>query len=109
MEHVELLVLLVSLEAEAVTAIDAARRLQVDAEPTAKRLVDLADSGLVTRDGPPGNERFRYQPKDLSLKQATEQLMESYRTRPVSLIRVVYERPPEAAQRFADAFRLRKE
>jgi hypothetical protein len=88
---------------------DAAKQLGVDSELTARRLADLVNSALAVKEGPPGLERYRYQPSGLPLRQAVEQLVEAYRTRPVSLIRVVYERPPESAQRFADAFRLRKE
>ena len=109
MEHVELLLLLVNSEKEGFLPSDAAKQLSVDSELTVRRLGDLANAGLAVKEGPPGLERYRYQPSDLDLRQAVEQLVEAYRTRPVSLIRVVYERPPESAQRFADAFRLRKE
>ena len=109
MEHVELLLLLVNSEKEGFLPSDAAKQLGVDSELTARRLADLVNSGLAVKEGPPGLERYRYHPSDLDLRQAVEQLVDAYRTRPVSLIRVVYERPPESAQRFADAFRLRKE
>lgn len=109
MEHVELLLLLVNSTDQSFLPSDAARELQVEPEATSRRLADLADSRLVAREGPAGMERYRYAPADLDLRNAVEQLADAYRTRPVSLIRVVYERPPESAQRFADAFRLRKE
>jgi len=109
MEHVELLLLLVNSEKEGFLPSDAAKQLGVDSELTTRRLADLVNSGLAVKEGPPGLERYRYHPSDLDLRQAVEQLVDAYRTRPVSLIRVVYERPPESAQRFADAFRLRKE
>lgn len=109
MEHVELLLLLVNTEKEGFLPSDAAKQLGVDSQLTVRRLGDLANSGLAIKEGPPGLERYRYQPRDLDLRHAVEQLVEAYRTRPVSLIRVVYERPPESAQRFADSFRLRKE
>jgi hypothetical protein len=109
MEHVELLLLLVNASDQSFLPSDAARELQVESDVTARRLADLAGARLAAREGPAGMERFRYAPGDLDVRQAVEQLVEAYRTRPVSLIRVVYERPPESAQHFADAFRLRKE
>lgn len=109
MEHVELLLLLVNSPDQNFLPSDAARELQVDPEATSRRLADLADARLAAKEGAPGMERYRYSPADLDLRNAVERLAEAYRTRPVSLIRIVYERPPESAQRFADAFRLRKE
>lgn len=110
MEHVELLLHFVGIAPDPKSATEAARDLQVDVAATDRRLKDLVASGLITSESQSaGYERFRYQPSGLALRQAVEQLVEAYRSRPVSLIRVVYERPPESAQRFADAFRLRKD
>ena len=38
-----------------------------------------------------------------------EQLMKTYRERPVSLIRLVYDRPKEQRRSLSDAFRLKKD
>ncbi len=110
MEHVELLLLFVNADPEPRSATEAARQLQVEVDVTEKRIANLVTSGLIVSEMvSPGYERFRFQPSGLALRQSVEDLVEAYRSRPVSLIRVVYERPPESAQRFADAFRLRKD
>lgn len=109
MEHVELLLFLSNAPDAAFTSAELASRMQVDGSATAARLADLEKSALVARQGTGDDSSYRFAPDGLALRQAVEQLREAYKTRPVSLIRMVYERPPESARRFADAFRLRKE
>lgn len=56
------------------------------------------------------NPTFRYHPRAAEFDQMIQELIELDNHMPVTLIRMVYSRPPStsAAQAFADAFRLRK-
>lgn len=46
---------------------------------------------------------------DDALEDAVGQLAEMYNSRPVTLVRAIYDRPAKVLQQFSDAFRLRRE
>ena len=94
--------------ARAWTAAAVAAEVRGNAASVAGRLEDLVASGLVAREGDAGDGRYRYAPKNATLRAATTGLAEMYRTKPVSLVKAIYARPPAAVQSFADAFRVRK-
>ncbi|NUO63490.1 MAG: MarR family transcriptional regulator [Gemmatimonadaceae bacterium] len=108
MEHVEVLLALAAAGAKTRTAGDIATELRGNAASVATRLEDLVASGLVAREGPESDGAFRYAPNSVTLRTATTGLAEMYRTKPVSLVKAIYARPPAAVQSFADAFRVRK-
>jgi len=83
---------------------DVARETRLDRGVVEQVLVELARSGLLDRDG----DRFRYAPTP-AMAGAVDELADMYHTRPVTLVRAIYDRPTRAVQSFADAFRLRKE
>ena len=64
---------------------------------------DLLSSQLVQRAG----DACRYAPAS-DMIPTIDELAEMYRTKPVTLVRALYDRPARAVQSFADAFRLRK-
>ena len=66
-------------------------------------LRDLISSGLIRQEG----DTYRYAPPE-ELKDALDELADMYRTRPVTLVRALYDRPARAVTSFADAFRVRK-
>jgi len=66
-------------------------------------LEDLVTRGLVVREG----AEFRLA-TDAALADSVAQLDEMYNTRPVTLVRAIYDRPAHILQQFADAFRLRR-
>jgi hypothetical protein len=108
MEHVEALLTLAAEGAPARTAPDVAAELRGNPASVAGKLEDLVASGLVARDGDAGEGTYRYAPNSATLRAATTGLAEMYRTKPVSLVKAIYARPPAAVQSFADAFRVRK-
>lgn len=108
MEHVEVLLALAAEGKPARTAEDIAGELRGNPASVAGKLEDLVASGLVARDGDPGDGKYRYAPNSATLRAATTGLAEMYRTKPVSLVKAIYARPPAAVQSFADAFRVRK-
>lgn len=66
----------------------------------------LVAAGLAAR---LSNGEYRYAPHDPALDGTAEDVVRLYNERPVTLVRLLYERPPTAVNTFADAFRLRKE
>lgn len=108
MEQVEVLLLLVrsSGRSLSVDEIRAELRLQ-PAAPAPATLQNLQDGGLVEREAA-HPARYRYAPANDALRRAVELLAVAYNERPVTLIRLIYERP-NPVQSFADAFRLRRD
>jgi hypothetical protein len=47
--------------------------------------------------------------KPFGLQELVDRLLQLYRERPVTMIKMVYERAKDPLRKFADAFRLRKE
>jgi hypothetical protein len=110
MDHVEVLLLLHRSAPAAVTQVDAARETRRPVELLTTVMTDLVNGGLASRaPGPGGDDTFAYAPQSESLRRDVEQLVAVYNERPVTLIRAVYDRPPEPVKSFADAFRLRKD
>ena len=108
MEHVEVLLALAADGTRGWTAAEVAAAVRGNPASVAGRLEDLVASGLATREGDAGDGVYRYAPKSAALRAATIGLAEMYRTKPVSLVKAIYARPPAAVQYFADAFRVRK-
>jgi hypothetical protein len=108
MEHVEVLLLLARSPDRALGVDEIRTELRLPATALAPRtFAGLEDGRLIVADaGSPA--RYRYAPGTAELRHAVELLADAYNTRPVTLVRMIYERP-NAAQVFADAFRLRKE
>jgi DNA-binding IclR family transcriptional regulator len=104
MDHVALLLALRDVPASAHSVEELAQRTRMDAGVVRRVLVELISARLVGG----AADAFRYDPAR-DVEPAIEELAELYRTRPVSLVRAIYERPSRAVQSFADAFRLRKE
>ena len=103
MDHVALLLALRE-EPEAAHAPDAlAARVRLDREVTERVLREL-EAGQLARSE---NGAFAYAVTGVS-RSTVDELAEMNRTRPVTLVRAIYDRPSRAAQSFADAFRLRK-
>jgi hypothetical protein len=103
MDHVAILLDLRNVPGEAHAVPDIAARTRVDPAVAERVLRDLTTSQIVSREG----DTYRYAPA-AGLRDTVEYLAEMYRTRPVTLVRAIYDRPTRAAQSFADAFRLRK-
>ncbi len=66
-------------------------------------LADLTASHFLQRSG----TDYVYSP-DAGTRALIDQLAELYNSRPVTLVRAIYDRPASPARSFADAFRIRK-
>lgn len=77
-------------------------------EECAAQLAELTRRGILEA-VPPSNDQYRYRPADAALDALIGKLAEIYRERRVSVITLIYSKPSNKVQTFADAFRLRKE
>ena len=108
MAHVEALLLLHRTPERAWRVDEAAHTLHVDETATARHLAALIEGRLLRAEVDAGAPAYRYGPASPALHAAVDQLRVLYDTRPVSLVRALYERPPQAVRSFADAFRVRR-
>ena len=103
MDHIAVLLAMRADPALPHTPADVARHTRLERDVVERALRDLATSQLVQRTG----DTFRYAPANEMLP-TIDELAVMYRTKPVTLVRALYDRPARAVQSFADAFRLRK-
>jgi len=68
-------------------------------------MADLADAGLVVA----GDDGFRYAPADADVAATVDALAALYARQTVTVAELIHSSSDRKAQRFADAFRLRKE
>lgn len=87
-----------------VPALDHA--LRSNEQSIVKRLTEFCRSGLVEK-VEHSAEGYRYRPQDQALEAAVAETVREYRTRPVLVIETIFQPDRDAAQSFADAFRLR--
>jgi hypothetical protein len=109
MEDVDALIALARVAPEPCSAADVSAGSQIALPVALRALNRLVDEGLATRSvAPDGGPRFTLRLDSPAEMATVRGLVELYTSKPVSLIRFVYERPNDPAQLFADAFRLRK-
>lgn len=104
--HLEALLLLRAEPAGAWNAALLARRLYVDERSAAQLLVDLAQGGLVRRDGA---GRHAFAAPDPALAALVAELDGIYARHVVEVAELIHSSHDRKAHRFADAFRWRKE
>jgi hypothetical protein len=88
---------------------DLSKVVQSTADQLAADVVVLQSRGLLNLQLVEGRKSVRNGPRSAELEEQTQRLMEAYRQRPVTMIRLVYARATAQLQAFADAFKLRKE
>ena len=103
MDHVALLLALRDQPETAHTPAVLAQRVRLDSAVASRVLHDLVAAHLARAQG----DGFISAPA-AHVSAQVDELDEMNRTRPVTLVRAIYDRPSRAAQSFADAFRLRK-
>lgn len=104
--HLEALLL---LRADPRTPWDAhslALRLYVDDATASRLLADLGTRQLAQQEG---NGTWRYDPRDEALARIVDRLAEIYSRHVVEVAELIHSTSDRKAQRFADAFRWRKE
>ena len=103
MDHVAVLVALRASPEFAAPAERLVSQTRLDATVVATVLRDLITSRLIRQEG----ATYRHGPPP-ELHDAVDDLAEMYRTKPVTLVRALSDRPARAVTSFADAFRVRK-
>ena len=105
-EQLEILLLLHRDPSREWTALDVSQAIYTVPASATLRLEALAASGFVASTGG-GDPRYRYAPGSEGLGRQVDVLAEAYRADRVSVIKLIFSRPPSPVQSFADAFRLR--
>jgi hypothetical protein len=108
MEEIDVLLLLAA-EPGGLTVNEIRDRLRLPASdiPVAS-IARLIGHRLIECEEKEGESRYSYAAVDAKVRRAVELLRVAYNERPVTLVRLVYNRP-SAAQSFADAFRITKD
>lgn len=113
-EHIESVVqaevlLLLHAQAPAPASADfVATQLRVDHAWAQAQLDNLCLRGLLRCSDPP-QRLYHYAPASPDLDSAVTGLAQAYENRRVTIINLIYSKPPDAIRNFADAFRLRKD
>ena len=105
-EQLEILLLLHREPERDWTALDVSQAIYTVPASATLRLEALASAGFVTSTGE-GDPRYRYAPANEGLRRQVDVLAEAYRADRVAVIKLIFSRPPDPVQSFADAFRLR--
>ncbi|MDB4885568.1 MAG: hypothetical protein JWN79_1006 [Gemmatimonadetes bacterium] len=103
MDHVAILLDLRSAPETHHSVADVAARTRLDRAVSERVLRELTASRIVSRDG----HLYWYAPA-ADIRATVDSLADMYHTKPVSLVKAIYDRPARAAHSFADAFRIRK-
>jgi len=103
--HLEALLLLHADPGRAWDAAGIAGRLYLDAGRAGQLLADLADAGLACANA----DTFRFAPADASLAEVVDAVARTYGRHLVEVAELIHTARDRKAQRFADAFLLRKD
>ena len=110
LEHIELLLFLRSHAERAWTPADAAQGMRSSPDSVASRMAHFATNGILEISSPNGVEpAYRYNPNSPDLVAAIDEVAKAYAERRVSVINLIFSKPLERIQVFADAFRLKKD
>ena len=90
------------------TPAQVAKVLYTMTEMCASQLADLARRGLLEHSTSP-EAGYRYRPASVELDRLVGDLAAIYQQRRVAVITLIYSKPVNKVQSFADAFRLRRE
>ena len=90
------------------TADDVAASLRIDRKWAEGQLEVLCAEKLAEcSEGPP--RRYRFGPADPKQRGAVDALAKAYAERRVTVISLIFAKPPDTLRAFSDAFRLRKD
>lgn len=87
---------------------DVARELRIDAAWAEPQLLELCRKGLL-KCNEASTRLFRYAPASPELDATVSDLAQAYATRRVTIISLIFSKPPNPIRSFAEAFRLRRD
>jgi hypothetical protein len=106
--HLEAALLLRGQPGEERSVAEVAARLYVPERSAAELLKALCGAGILQCTERP-EPRYRYAPKDAALESAMDGLARVYAENLVGVTTLIHDATQRSAQRFSDAFRLRKD
>ncbi len=104
MDHVQVLLHLRHVP-EGASPDELTRSLRLDHKAVKRAVDDLTAGGVLERESQTG--RHQWVSRSAATVNVVQELEVLYNTRPVTLVRLLYDRPPAALRSFSDAFRLR--
>lgn len=104
-EQLEILRVLGQRPAEDWSATTLSREVQIKADAIAQHLQTLQSRGLLSSAVCDQEVRWGYAPRTPELDDGVRRLLQCYRERPVTMIRMVYAKAHEVLRTLADAFR----
>ena len=106
--QLEILLLLHASPGAEFSGADISTQLRIDAGWAEGQLAELCARGLLKcSDQTP--RKYQFGPRDSRLVAATNELARAYSDRRVSIISLIFSKPVDKIQSFADAFRFRKD
>jgi hypothetical protein len=105
-EQLEILLLLQRSPDKQWTALEVSQAIYTVPASATMRLESLVTDGFAESTGG-ADPRYRFNPKNDDLRRKLEVLAEAYKADRVSVIKLIFSRPPDPVQSFADAFKLR--
>lgn len=108
-EQLEILRVLGEAPTKEWNAADLATATQIHPSAIAPHLAALEQRGLLKIEKREGIAFCRYGTASADTEKKLTELLQFYKERPVTLIRVVYDRANDRVKAFAESFRLRKE
>jgi DNA-binding transcriptional ArsR family regulator len=108
-EQLEILRVLAETPALAKSADDLATEVQATPAAVAVHLVALNGRGLLAVSEQDGRPFGRHGPHTPDHAEKLGRMLQHYRERPVSMIKLVYARPVKRLKAFTDAFKLKKD
>jgi hypothetical protein len=105
-DQLELAILLFNSPQTEWSAAAASQVVHCSESVAQEKLERLAAHGLLAVRATP-QKTYRYAPQDEALATLTQAMADTYRERPVSVIRRIYEQPVDPLRAFADAFKIK--
>ena len=104
--QLEILLLLQTNPQQKWTVEQIVHELRTGVAGTQQEVNLLSRSGLLQQEGP---DRYFYSPSTPELHAAAVAVAQAYLIRRVTVIGLIFAKPPDSLRAFSDAFRLRKE
>ena len=105
-EQLDILLLLYRNRERSYTALEVSQAVFTVPSAATLRLEGLVARGLLSSTGE-ADPSYRYQPATEELGRRADQLAAVYQENRVGVIQLLFARPPDPLQTFADAFRLK--
>ena len=104
--HLEVLLLLFKRKERAWSPSETSDELRSSLFYAEEQLRELTSLGLLAKDE---KGSYKFEPKDPLASRTMPKLADLYQNRRTTLIDAIYARPIDPVQRFADAFKLKKD